>query len=110
MHFNANILLLWFYFTKIEMEFTWEHAWVVCKMFTTRGLYSKSELSHSPDPHFLILFIFFFLMCPVLILPQEKASQLQKPQVLSLGQLLYRVPSQGQMAVIVLALLNLGKK
>lgn len=60
MHFNANILLLWFYFTKIEMEFTWEHAWVVCKMFTTRGLYSKSELSHSPDPHFLILFIFFF--------------------------------------------------
>lgn len=49
-------------------------------------------------------------MCPVLILPREKASQLQKPQVLSLGQLLYRVPSQGQMAVIALALLNVGKK
>lgn len=49
-------------------------------------------------------------MCPVLILPREKASQLHNPQVLSLGQLLYWVPSQGQMAVITLALLNLGKK
>lgn len=64
MHFKVNIFLLWFYFAKIETEaeFTWEHAWVVCEVFTTRGLYSKSELSHSPDPH-IYLFLFLFFKC-----------------------------------------------
>lgn len=46
----------------MEAEFTWEHAWVVCEVFTTRGLYSKSELSHSPDPH-IYLFLFLFFKC-----------------------------------------------